>query len=278
MIPTTRRRRSVLACLSAYALLGAAIALAVGAYAGGAALRVGMAALVLSVIPAGAVLTSRARRRPRGGSGQEGAGCFETQTIRLGELATAGRPSGVLRDVAVPAVPTPMALASRGGHLGSPFIAGDGLGYGQARVQPIDWDGFVLSMAIRVEEALGPGFYAHGHECTLILSHADCTQRVELGGLLRSFPHDPMQAAMQACARMLDCAQMFRMQQLRQPWPRRPFRDDSSPTVTLARPRVELRDFELHMVFVDELGPVLQLPSLPFVEGHPEPDGPVRLA
>src|SRR5579872_1283589 len=98
MIPTKRRRRSVLGCLSAYALVGAAIALAVGSYAGGAALRVGLAALVVSVVLAGAVLGSRARRRPRGASGDDGGGCFETQTIRLSELAGAGRSPGAVHD------------------------------------------------------------------------------------------------------------------------------------------------------------------------------------
>ena len=143
---------------------------------------------------------------------------------------------------------------------------------------PIDWEGFVQSMAIRIEEALGPGFYAHGYEFSLLLSHADSTRRIQLSGMLRSTPLDPTAMAMHACIKVLDEAQMFKMQQLRQRWPKRPLQDDSSPPTTLARPTVKLEDFEFHMAFVDELGPVLDLLSLPWVEGHPEPDGPVRLA
>lgn len=146
------------------------------------------------------------------------------------------------------------------------------------RPRPVDWPGLVESMAIRIEDALGPGFFAHGFDCTLFLSHADSTRRIDVSPIVHGHLIDPTQAAIQACTRMLDAGQMFKMQQLRQPWPRRPLQDDSSPPVTLARPEVVLRDVELHMRYEDELGTVLELPSLPFVEGHPEPDGPIRLA
>jgi hypothetical protein len=178
---------------------------------------------------------------------------------------------------APPILPATVTVPATGGAPIPGAVSALGFHYGPNRLAAIDWPGFVMSMAIRIEDALGQGFYAHGHECALLLSHADATQRIELAGLLRSYPADPTAAATQACVKLLDCAQMFKMQQLRQPWPRRPGRDDSSPLVTLARPRVELRDYELHMSFVDELGPLLTIPSLPWVEGHPEPDGPVRL-
>ncbi|HET9093329.1 MAG TPA: hypothetical protein VFN50_13040 [Acidimicrobiales bacterium] len=148
--------------------------------------------------------------------------------------------------------------------------------YYPGRPAPVDWPGFIASVAIRIEDALGPGFFAHGYGMALFLSHADDTRRIDLAPLLRPIAVDSAALAMQACVKMLDAAQMFKMAELRQPWPRRPHLDDSSPPVSLARPRVHLEDLEVHMAFVDELGPVLQLPSLPFVEGHPEPDGPIR--
>lgn len=147
----------------------------------------------------------------------------------------------------------------------------------RASERGIDWEGLIESVAIRLEDALGPGFYAHGYGHVLYLSHADSRRRISLAELAASTDPDGAAIAMRMCMKMLDNAQMFKMQQLRQPWPRRGVRDDASPPVTLPRPRVRLADFELHMAYVDELGPVLSLPSLPFVEGHPEPDGPVRL-
>lgn len=146
-----------------------------------------------------------------------------------------------------------------------------------ARQPGVDWEGFIQSVAIRLEDALGPGFYAHGYGHALYLSHADSQRRISLAELAASPDPDATAVATRMCMKMLDNAQMFKMQQLRQPWPRRQLRDDVSVPVTLPRPHVRLADFELHMAFVDEVGPVLSLPSLPFVEGHPEPDGPVRL-
>jgi hypothetical protein len=141
---------------------------------------------------------------------------------------------------------------------------------------PVDWEGLVASVAIRLEEALGPGFYAQGAGTTLLLRHADDSRMVPLERLLQPPPPDPTARAMRACVKMMDEAQMFKMQQLRQPWPARPHRDDSTPETTLARPYVHLANYELHFTWVDQLGPVLQMPSVPFVEGHPEPDGPIR--
>ena len=141
----------------------------------------------------------------------------------------------------------------------------------------IDWVGFVQSVAARLEEALGEGFFAHGHGYVLLLSRGDVTRRLDLRELFFSLNPDFTMVAMQACIRMLDQAQMFKMQQLERPWPVR-VRDDTTPEVTLPRPHVTLAEFELHMTYDDELGTVLSLPALPWVEGHPEPDGPLRLA
>jgi len=146
------------------------------------------------------------------------------------------------------------------------------------RPQAVDWPGLVESMAIRIDGMLGPGFSAHASGCVLTLAASGgASQRVDVSSLLEAHRYNPTEAAVLACLRLLDAAQMFKMRQLGHPWPQRLAQADAAP-VTLARPHVVLWDVEIHLGFEDELGTVLELPSLPWVEGHPEMDGPLRLA
>jgi hypothetical protein len=144
--------------------------------------------------------------------------------------------------------------------------------------QAVDWPGLVESMAIRIDAMLGPGFVAHGSGCVLTLASQGSIQRVDLTSLLQAHRYDPTKAAVLACLRLLDAAQMFKMRELAAPWPQRQPETGAAQPVTLARPHVLLRDLEIRLRFEDELGTVLELPSLPWVEGHPEMDGPLRLA
>ncbi len=144
---------------------------------------------------------------------------------------------------------------------------------------PMDWSGFIQSMAIRVEEALGPGCSVFTDGYALLLTHDGKTRRVELGGTLRAVGADAPTSATLACTRILEAAQAFKIEQLGRPWPTRADAVvDELIETTLVHPLVSFKNFELRMAYADELGPVLELQPIPLIERHPEPDGPVRLA
>ncbi len=151
--------------------------------------------------------------------------------------------------------------------------------YFSTHAAPMDWSGFIQSMALRVEEALGPGYSVLTDGYAILLAHAGETRRVELSGSLRTMAADPTTSATSAGTKILDAVQAFKIRELGRPWPTR---GDAVVNelveTTMARGKVSYEHFELRMAYADELGPVLELQPIPLMEGHPEPDGPVRLA
>jgi hypothetical protein len=135
---------------------------------------------------------------------------------------------------------------------------------------PMDWHGLVQSVAARLEDELGVEFSVRAEEYSLVMRHGDLARRVALAGAFAPPPAREDERAIRGCLKMLDAAQVLAMRALQHRWPQQ-----ATAGGPLPRPHATVVDGELLLAFVDDRGPVLEFPPIPFAASG-APDGPVR--